>query len=208
MKPSILLLALLTIGITPLLCQAEEVIGEVIPKGRYYEVYNKEQLSWAMQQLTAADAGDKVVVLMNDIDYDDVAWLSVGTSTTPFRGTLDGNGKRLSNVYLYNSAGLNDNGLIGYADGAVVKNLRFHAKFRAGNDNDNVAVGMLIGYAKNNVKVRNCEVEATLLNCGELLTTAGFGWIIGATTSNATGIVVSDCHAVANITSLNFHLSI
>jgi len=50
-------------------------------------------------------------------------WLPIGTDTTPFKGTFDGQGHTISGIYMVNNQ--KNNGLFGVAgDGSVIKNLQ------------------------------------------------------------------------------------
>ena len=63
----------------------------------------------------------KTVVLGADIDLMNAEWTPIGTSSNPFKGTFDGNGKTVSNLVVtgYKS----DVGFFGYTTDGEVKNL-------------------------------------------------------------------------------------
>ena len=68
--------------------------------------------------------------LMADIDLTefledenpDQGWQPVGTSSAPFKGILDGNGKTISGLWI-NRSNTSYVGLFGYCNGATIKNL-------------------------------------------------------------------------------------
>ena len=62
-------------------------------------------------------------VLLNDIDMTGMSsWLPIGTSSTPFRGTFDGQGHSIQNIAI--KTGKDYSGLFGYTSGATIQN--FH----------------------------------------------------------------------------------
>ena len=73
---------------------------------------------------------------------------SIGTSESPFKGTIDGNLVTLSGL---------DHPLVGYAEGAIIKNVIL--------DNVNISsetnVGAICGEAKGDTRIYNCGVLAT-----------------------------------------------
>ena len=96
--------------------------------------------------------------LMADIDLTefledenpDQGWQPVGTSSSPFKGILDGNGKTISGLWI-NRSNTSYVGLFGYCYGATIKNLTI-------NDaeiNGNTYVGVISGYDEDG-DVSNC----------------------------------------------------
>ena len=97
--------------------------------------------------------------LMADIDLTefleeenpDQGWQPVGTSSAPFKGILDGNGKTISGLWI-NRSNTSYVGLFGYCNGATIKNLTI-------NDaeiNGETYVGVISGYDYNYNEVSNC----------------------------------------------------
>ena len=64
--------------------------------------------------LEAGKAAGSVVTLLDDVDLTGVAWVPVGTAADKFYGSIDGNGKVISNLSI-DKAGSNYAALIGYA---------------------------------------------------------------------------------------------
>ena len=87
--------------------------------------------------------------LMADIDLTEFleeenpseGWQPVGTSSTPFKGILDGNGKTISGFWIKRS-GTDYVGFFGNLNGGTVKNLTL----TGGNVHGNEHVGFLSGY--------------------------------------------------------------
>lgn len=102
-------------------------------------------------------------ILMNDIDLSSISnWTSIGSSSAAFKGELNGNGYTISNLNISESS-QTQNGLFGYTNGAIIKNLFI--------DNANVDInttsggaGIVVGQATNstisNVHVSNSSVSS------------------------------------------------
>lgn len=89
----------------------------------------------------------KTVKLVNDIDLKNEAWTPIGTSSTAFQGTFDGNNKTISNLYI---AGGSYSGLFGNAWGAkTIKNFTII--------NANVNGGTYVAAVAGNVKADSIE---------------------------------------------------
>lgn len=91
--------------------------------------------------------------LMADIDLTefledenpDQGWQPVGTSSAPFKGILDGNGKTISGLWI-NRSNTSYVGLFGYCEDATIKNLTI----KDAEINGNTCVGVISGYDDNN----------------------------------------------------------
>ena len=100
--------------------------------------------------------------LMADIDLTEFledenpnqGWQPVGTSSAPFKGILDGNGKTISGLWI-NRSNTSYVGLFGYCNGATIKNLTI----KDAEINGRYYVGVISGYDYNYNKkggVSNC----------------------------------------------------
>ena len=69
-----------------------------------------------------------------------------------YRGTFDGNGKTITNLYI--NASQNNVGLFGYTSEGTIKNLTFEY---ANVTNTGVFTGILVGYAAGNAKTSNLQ---------------------------------------------------
>ena len=63
----------------------------------------------------------KTVTLSDDIDLQDIAWVPIGTAGKPFKGSFDGNGNKISNLYIRKNTGYN--GLFGNSDTGKLENV-------------------------------------------------------------------------------------
>lgn len=101
--------------------------------------------------------------LMVDIDltefiedeYPSQGWLPVGTSSTPFKGILEGNGKTISGLWISRSS-TDYVGFFGSLDGGTVRNLTLRGGQIQGHD----CVGLLAGSGG---YVSDCSFEGSVL---------------------------------------------
>ncbi len=145
--------------------------------------------SWRdhFKQTANIDAGNTAALNPNGIGVP-LGFYPIGNSTTPFSGTYDGQGFRISNLYI-NRTETNNIGLFGYVDGilASVQNLVVKDAYVAGVEN----VGALAGYAAGSTEITNCSSSGDVhgdYNCGGLVGTVG---------ASAT---VTNCASAADIT--------
>ena len=97
--------------------------------------------------------------LMADIDLTefledenpDQGWQPVGTTSAPFKGILDGNGKTISGLWI-NRSNTSCVGLFGYCSKATIKNLTI----KDAEINGETYVGVISGYDYNYNEVSNC----------------------------------------------------
>ena len=82
-------------------------------------------------------------------------WLPIGNNTTPFKGTIIGNGKKIRGLFINRSSETNI-GLFGFLDGANISNLAIEATVITGSS----YLGALAGYAKN-CSLNNCQITIT-----------------------------------------------
>lgn len=88
-------------------------------------------------------------------EYPNVGWLPVGTSSSWFRGVLDGNGYTISGLTI-NRGNMDYVGLFGYADEATIKNLKVIANVKGQN-----YVGGIAG-ALDQGNITNCAIEGNV----------------------------------------------
>lgn len=102
--------------------------------------------------------------LMADIDLTefledenpDQGWQPVGTTSAPFKGILDGNGKTISGFWI--SRPNSDNvGFIGYSEDCEINNLKLKGSEVCGHDQ----VGFLVGDGYN-YTIKNCVLEGNV----------------------------------------------
>ena len=97
----------------------------------------------------------KTVVLDRDIDLANEEWTPIGTSGTPFKGTFNGNGHKITGLNITSG---NYIGLFGYVgEGAVIQNVNLVGTNVSGGER----VGALIGRIVGDATVSNCTVDST-----------------------------------------------
>lgn len=117
--------------------------------------------AWQLQRLGDSSylSSGKYFKLISDIDLQGATWSPIGSYQTPFKGNLDGNGKKISNL-TYNNGDTSNIGLFGYIESATVKNLTVENANFTGKS----YVGALTGGMKNStvekVAVINSYIEA------------------------------------------------
>ena len=103
--------------------------------------------------LEAAKNGD-TVKLLRDVELTGT-WTPVGDSSTPFKGTFDGDGHKITGLKITSGSYI---GLFGYVgEGATIKNVNLVGANVFGVKR----VGALIGQIKGNATVSNCTVDST-----------------------------------------------
>ena len=103
----------------------------------------------------------------------------IGSSSNPFKGTIDGN---------YNAFSLN-HALIDVADGATIKNIIVSGATISGSDN----AGAIVNTAKGDTKIYNCGVQS-----GSISGNVNVGGLVGLISSGSSVRVVN-CYNYANI---------
>ena len=126
-----------------------------------YLVMNPIQLNQLRNLLSKKDVYFKLMAdidLMEFIDdeYPSQGWLPIGTSSSPFKGILDGNGKTISGLWI-NRSSTDYVGLFANLDGGTVKNLTLKGGSIVGKDR----VGLLSGFVSN-VTVENCTISGSV----------------------------------------------
>ena len=121
------------------------------------------------------------VKLLRDVELD--TWTPVGDSTTPFKGTFDGDGHKITGLKITSGSYI---GLFGYVgEGATIKNVNLVGASVSGESR----VGALIGRIVGDATVSNCSVDSASKVVGSGSNTGGligeaFGTITGTITVN------------------------
>lgn len=121
------------------------------------------------------------IVLKNDITANS-SFAPIGTKTTPFKGTFDGNGKKLSGFDVITDYA----GLFAFTDGAVISDVTVSGSFEAIN-----YAGAIVAYAEETV-IENCKVSALVYAdesyAGGVAGSIDSGKIASCTTESAASI--------------------
>ena len=122
------------------------------------------------------------VKLLRDVELTDT-WTPVGDSSTPFKGTFDGDGHKITGLKITSGSYI---GLFGYVgEGATIKNVNLVGASVSGESR----VGALIGRIVGDATVSNCSVDSASKVVGSGSNTGGligeaFGTITGTITVN------------------------
>ncbi len=95
-------------------------------------------------------------------------WEPIGTKEKPFTGEFDGDGKTISNLVVVGEA---NQGFIGYADKATIKNVNIENATVIGTD----CVGAIAGQVYSSSVIDNCHVSGNIQITGE----TNVGGIVG-----------------------------
>ena len=129
---------------------------------------------------------------------------SIGTADNPFTGTIDGKMVTLSGL---------SHPFVGYANGAIIKNVILDNVTISGNNNGNA--GAICGEATGDTRIYNCGVLATnstvttnkdgyteITSCSSTISGSGYvGGIVGLLDGSSR---VINCFSYANITAGNY----
>lgn len=135
-----------------------------VPEG-YVGVYTKDDLYDVRNNMSGK------YILMNDITFEDSdyekgggfynsgkGWDPIGTSSTNFRGTFDGNGYKINNLRINNPTA-DYQGLFGYVSNATISNVTLVNADITGNNN----VGGICGYMYSKSTVSHCMVTGKVI---------------------------------------------
>ena len=126
-------------------CEVEVKASEVkvtIPEGSDTLTINSvmEFVAFANSVNSGNSYAGKTVTLGADLDLAGVTWMPIGTSSAPFKGTFDGNGKTVKNLEVL-MGGKSNVGLFGYTTDGAVKNLTVENATVTGRLNVGVVAG-------------------------------------------------------------------
>ena len=148
--------------------------------GNPYIITKAEELAWFRDQVNSGNnficakiSEDVEVIDMSTVchaedksqNLEELSWEPIGKNDYgyQYRGTFDGNGKTITNLYI--NASQNNVGLFGYTSKGTIKNLTFEY---ANVTNTGVFTGILVGYATGyantsnlqNIKISNtCQIK-------------------------------------------------
>lgn len=206
-----------------------------------YTIHNAQELAGMARlicdgnDMGGTDFAGKTIVLADDIDLTNAdgtdgkrLWRTVGNPMDTFRGTFDGNGHTISNMYVsfftpvYGHVTGSHGGLFGVTKGATIKNLTITGLFATtsgdtgafvGNAIDTVVenctanvtmqsvreTGGIVGKAEGVTTIRNCKMEGSMAGTYEI------GGIVGSIAKNESlgknAVTIENCVNNADISS-------
>ena len=205
--------------------------------GNPYIITKAEELEWFRDQVNSgqysicAKIADNVEVIdMSTVchaadksqNLEEKSWVPIGNrNIIKYRGTFDGNGKTITNLYINASqTSQNNMGLFGYTYQSTIKNLTFE---NANVTNTQSNTGILVGKAGygstlQNIKISNtCQIKGgkytggiagylvgNAYNCVNYATVQGIqyiGGLCGHYSSSRTGNSMTACANYGNVTA-------
>ncbi len=162
-----------------------------------YLILNPIQLSQMRNFLNQSGVYFKLMANINveefiEDEWSSQGWMPIGTSSAPFKGVLDGNGKSISGFWI-NRPNTDNVGLFANTDGATIKNLTVNITSIKGK----AYVGGLIGNS-NSTTISGSSVITTIEITGSGNYVGGF---IGKSGNGS----ITDCRvSCKNITGSNY----
>lgn len=163
--------------------------SEPAKDGDVYQIGTGAELAWFAQQVTGGTGVSYNATLTADINLGNFTWTPIGTSTSgkQYKGTFDGNGYVINNLYI-DAAATTHQGLFGYLAGATVKNLGVTGSITSSKNQ----VGGIAAYANASAKIQNCY------NAANITGAAYVGGIVGQALN---GAKIENCYNTGNITA-------
>lgn len=166
-----------------------------------YRIKTLEQLEAFRDSVNGGDDyKDKVVKLTAnidmsakygaDIDGNEVSWTPIGNKDKKFKGTFDGDGHIIENLYI-NAKESDYQGLFGYMNSGTIKNLGV-----SGNVTGQAYVGGIVGY------VYSYSGTAVISNCYNNATVNGtyrIGGVVGYIDISNGAATISNCRNTGSI---------
>ena len=207
--------------------------------GNPYIITKAEELEWFRDQVNSgqysicAKIADNVEVIdMSTVchaadksqNLEEKSWVPIGNrNIIKYRGTFDGNGKTITNLYINASqTSQNNMGLFGYTYQSTIKNLTFeNANVTNTQSNTGILVGKAYGGSTlQNIKISNTcqikggkytggiagELDGNAYNCVNCATVQGIqniGGLCGNYSRSRTGNSMTACANYGNVTASN-----
>ena len=131
--------------------------------GGTYSISTADELAKLARMVNSGKVSGAEFVLANDIDLSSYSsgagWTPIGTNANRFKGTFDGNGYTISNLYINCTSGSDDIGFIGYANGSTIKNLNFDNLYIKSTINLNC--GGIVASATGTT-IQNCSLQGSI----------------------------------------------
>ncbi len=129
--------------------------------------------------------------LMNDIDLEcneQEQWLPIGVCeiglSIPFAGTFDGNGKRVTGLYINTNSQWDNMALFGNIEGATIKNLIVEGNVTGGGNNAGIVANAL---------------NSTIINCCNAVVVTGGVYASGGIAGIISNTSIMNCYNTAAI---------
>lgn len=169
-----------------------------------YSIKNAYELAWVAVTVNGGNnLAESTIILENDIDLNNKQWTSIGTESTPFKGTLNGNNKIIKNLKIIETEAKEGKayiGLFGYAKDVTIKDVTFE------NVNLNIAC-LDIDHSQGHIGAVAGSLEGT--STIENVTVKGDIFVESTITANGASrvAVVAGGNAYGNVTMKNVHVT-
>lgn len=164
-------------------------------QGESYAISTAEDLKKISSFSESSNFFDIKLVLKNDIDLgcDESSPFSPIGSKIDFLGTFDGNGHKISNLYVNTTTG--KAGLFACVNSGTVKNITVEGTVidNASSTTNGAGVAGVVGYSTGKVIIENCVSKVNITSSCE-----NTGGILGYTNSDS---VIRNCINIGNINS-------
>lgn len=176
-------------------------IKEPALSGSTYTISQSSELAWIAQKSITATFSGYTLVLTADLDFgSNTNWIPIGTQTSNFAGTFDGQNHVIRNLNISYSSVNSGIGLFGYtATSAVIKNIAISSGRIIADEKDNI--GCFVGY--NAGTISHCFNMAQIVLSGN-----NSGGLVGTNTGTITycyntGIIYSANNNVGGLVGVN-----
>ena len=180
-------------------------------------IYNQTQLEAI--RLSTHNLSKNYILVVTNLPLSG-NWIPIGTSGGAFTGSFDGLGNTISGLTINTSSDCQ--GLFGYVNGGVVKNLELtgvsitsgrYTGAVAGYNNggtidscsvagnissNNDYVGGVVGFNNNYGMIQNCHSSGSVISSGSYGCTGG---VLGVNNENST---IQNCYTTANVSGIDY----
>ncbi len=149
-----------------------------------YQISTSSELAYLAQEVNNGNSySGYYLILNNSIDLNNIEWTAIGTSSKQFKGTFDGCGYTIDNLYIDNTSSYQ--GLFGYVSSSgVISNLTVN-----GSVTGSSRVASIAGYN-----------AGTITECLNQCLVSGIGYYTGGVVGYNDGDV-TNCYNIADITA-------
>ena len=150
------------------------------------EIYTENGFAWLVNVVNGKNGATqnsfsgKTVTLKNDLDMTDYRWMSIGTYTTQFQGTFNGNGYTITG--LWNDDRLGEPGMFGHVgENGVVKNVFVTScDFVNRTSQTGGHIGIVADTITNGAIVESCEVMGKISTASSSIIAGGLVGLVDA----------------------------
>ena len=132
-------------------------------------------------------------------------WTPIGTSSSYFIGTFDGNsesGTTITGLTIFNASGYN--GLFAFVNSATIKNVKLTDGYISLSSEQYTRVGGIVCYATGTTMIENCSFEGTIdASAGSSKEFNNIGGVVAETYSQVT---IKDCQAAGKIFGNGYYM--